>query len=92
MDFYNKPLISPKMENVFYNDDKLTISVKLYSMYNIYCNKSVAINLIIEEYIANKVFEYGGSVKNDILYVDISKNELRDLKENNIETINNKQK
>lgn len=87
MGFYNEPLISLQMENVFYNDDKLTISVKLYSMYNIYCNKSVAINLIIEDNIANKVYEYAGRVKNDILYVDISKNELRDLKENNMETL-----
>ncbi|MCC3866739.1 hypothetical protein [Terrisporobacter mayombei] len=79
MDFYNKPLISPQMENVFYNYDKLTISVKLYSMYNIYCNKNVLINLMIEDNTANKVYEYAGTVKNDILYVNISKNKLKDI-------------
>lgn len=81
MDFYKKPLISPEIQNIFYDDDKLIISVKLYSMYNIYCNKTVLINLIIEDSISKQVYEYPGRVKKDILYVDISKNELRSLNE-----------
>lgn len=87
MDFYKNPLISPQIKNIFYNDDKLIISVKLYSMYNIFCNKSVLINLIIEDSISNKVYVYAGTVKKDILYVNISKNRLRDLKENIIESL-----
>lgn len=89
MEFYEITLISPQIENIIYNDDKLSIRVKLYSRYNIYCNKDVLTNLIIEDSISNKVYKYAGIVKKDTLYVNLSKKELRDLKENIIESLIN---
>ncbi len=79
MGLLERPLISPQIENVFYKDDKLNISIKLYSTYNIYCNKNVVTNLIIEN--ENKIYKHSGNITKDIFYCEISKNDLKLIKE-----------
>lgn len=71
LDLLERPLISPQIENVFYKDNKLNISIKLYSTYNIYCNKNVVTNLIIEN--ENKIYKHSGNIIKDIFIVKSSK-------------------